>query len=636
MTPFKPTIFVDRVRVFKNKKSCFSADFHEGLNILSGQNSSGKTSIMQLIAYGLGRDIKEQLWNDEQLSCDFVIIEALLNGKYYCLKRDIEKAGRRPLEIFEGRLEQAFESGPESWSRYPYNSTNEKNSFSDTLFNILEIPIVQDESSKITIHQIMRLCYSDQSTPAKQIFNIEPWDTALKRESVYRLVTGHFSNRLYEAQTEIKQKERELDKVISEIKAITSILVKAGYEDISEEFITAKLNELEADQNKTNKLINQKISKEHDKKKSKISDEADKKYQRLNELLAQLSEKEGKSNLLKIEYDDSLNFIQELQSRKASLSDSLKLRKTIIDFEFDHCPSCFSILNESTEDNHCKLCKTDLGEQGITNNYLRMSQELDFQINESKRLLEKRKLKILEFSEEITVIKQKIKNIKDDLSFLRKSIFTEEDAQIKDLFIKLGNLRQEAIELNKRKELFSEIEELRRNRDLLSSRIGELKGIIESEESAIKERTAKVENLISEMCVDVLHHDLPRQEEFEVAKYVEFAPSTNEVYVDQKSQFSESSQVFLKNAFHIALLRASIQDEGMMFPRFLMLDGIENGGMEDIRSRKLQEFLSTISAGTEVPHQIIVSTAKISAELNNEDYTVGRFFTQEDKSLNID
>lgn len=634
MTLFNPTIFIDRVRISKNGKTAFAGDFHEGLNILSGQNSSGKTSIMQLIAYGLGRDIKEQSWTDEQLACDYIIIEAILNGTYYCLKRDIEKAGRRPLEIFEGRLESAQSAGIEQWSRYPYNSTSEKRSFSETLFSLLEMPAIEGDSSKITMHQIMRLCYADQSTPAKQIFNIENWDTALNRENVYRLITGFFSNRLYEAEIEIKQKEKELDRVVSEIKAITQILTKAGFDDISESFLNSSLNKLLESENEISQKIDEKLSKNNEQP-SKISNEAELLYSKLNKLREKLDAVEEKNHQTKVEYDDSLAFIQELQNRKNALSDSLRIRKTIEDFDFKHCPSCFSDLTEVASDHQCKLCKTDLGSDGISKNYLRMAQELDFQINESKRLLEKRKSKIDAWNEESSLLRQKIRNIKEDLSILRKTIFTEEDSALKNLFIELGNTRQQLVELTKRKNLFSEIEELRKNRDLLNGRINQLRGIIEDERGSIQSRTDKVENLISEMCVDVLHHDLPRQEEFEHAKSVSFSPGTNEVYVDGKSQFSESSHVYLKNAFHIALLRASIEDKSMMFPRFLMLDGIENGGMEDIRSRKLQEFLSTISAGTEVVHQIIVSTAKISAELNNENYTVGRFFTQEDKSLNL-
>ncbi|MCK5864141.1 MAG: AAA family ATPase [Marinobacter adhaerens] len=634
MTPFKPTIFIDRVRVYKDKKVSFSGDFHEGLNIISGQNSSGKTSIMQLISYGLGRDIKEQSWTDEQLRCDFVIIETLLNGQYYCLKREIEKSGRRPLDIFEGRLETALAAGPELWSRYPYNSTSEKNSFSEALFGILEIPVVQGDSSKITMHQLMRLCYADQSTPAKHIFNLETWDTGLNRENVYRLITGFFSYSLFDAETELRQKEKEIERVIAEVRAITRILSKAGYEDISESFLDETTENLSIEEDFVADEI-EKLLETPKEGKSEISDEADKKYQELNELRSQLESIESRSRTLKLEFDDSLAFVQELQTRKAALSDSLRLRKTLSDFDFEYCPSCFSDVEETSESHKCKLCKADLGDDGISKNYLRMAQEIDFQINESKRLLEKRKAKISSFTEQESILRQRIRSIKEDLAITRKSIFSKEDVELKNLFVRLGNVRKEIEELSKRRSLFSEIEDLRNNRDFLNKRIGELKSIIEDEKTSIEARTAKVEHLISEMCVDVLHHDLPRQEEFENAETVSFAPAANEVYVDGKGQFSESSQVYLKNAFHIALLRASIVDENMMFPRFLMLDGIENGGMEDIRSRKLQEFLSTISAGTEVPHQIIVSTAKISAELNNQSFTVGRFFTQEDKSISL-
>lgn len=229
MTQLKPSIFIRRVYVSKNSKAAFDEHFHRGLNIIRGQNSSGKTSIMNLIAFGLGRDVRN--WKREALSCDFILIDAEINGKILTLKREIDEAQRRPLYIFDGNIESALRAGPQDWLKYPYNSTSEKESFSDALFNVMGMPRPRAENSKITMHQVMRLCYADQPTPARHIFNIEPFDSALTREAVFSLLTGLYNDNLYQAQTELDFNEKKLDKADSEIRSITKLLAKSGITD---------------------------------------------------------------------------------------------------------------------------------------------------------------------------------------------------------------------------------------------------------------------------------------------------------------------------------------------------------------------------------------------------------------------
>ncbi|WP_421265363.1 ATP-binding protein [Aeromonas veronii] len=59
----KPTLKVDRLHVKRGSQVAFDEAFHSGVNVLFGRNGSGKTSVIQLLMYGLGYEI--QNWKDE-------------------------------------------------------------------------------------------------------------------------------------------------------------------------------------------------------------------------------------------------------------------------------------------------------------------------------------------------------------------------------------------------------------------------------------------------------------------------------------------------------------------------------------------------------------------------------------------
>ena len=73
------------------------------------------------------------------------------------------------------------------------------------------------------------------------------------------------------------------------------------------------------------------------------------------------------------------------------------------------------------------------------------------------------------------------------------------------------------------------------------------------------------------------------------------------------TQFSESSTVVLRHLFHLAMLSASTRLPDMRFPRFLLLDGIEDGGMELERSHRLQEIIVDECSTFDCEYQLLIS-----------------------------
>ncbi len=70
MIQHKPTLWVQRMVVIKSGTAVYDEAFHLGVNIIRGENSTGKSTLADLIFFGLGGDVTR--WKDEAGLCDEV------------------------------------------------------------------------------------------------------------------------------------------------------------------------------------------------------------------------------------------------------------------------------------------------------------------------------------------------------------------------------------------------------------------------------------------------------------------------------------------------------------------------------------------------------------------------------------
>ncbi len=110
-----PSLVVRRMVVKRGTDTANDEKFHLGVNIIRGENSSGKSTILNFIFYGLGGDLNKLDWSEHALLCDHVWLEVELNGNPAVLRRKIDVTPQSAMEIFSGRYDQASEAPIESW-----------------------------------------------------------------------------------------------------------------------------------------------------------------------------------------------------------------------------------------------------------------------------------------------------------------------------------------------------------------------------------------------------------------------------------------------------------------------------------------------------------------------------------------
>lgn len=634
MTRFDPTLIVNELRVFKDGYVVLEETFHVGLNVVKGHNSSGKTTTLDFLAFGLGAE--EIPWKKEALLCDSVVLEVSLNGQRVTLKREISLDRFRPMHIFWGPLLEASASALEGWELYPFKRSEHKLGFTQSLLLALGMPEAQgDGVSNLTMHQFLRVMYADQPSLHNPIFRHDTWDSQLTRETVGNYISGVYDDKLYSAQLRKRDLDKELAGAEAELKSIFTVLAKSQ-QHVGLEFFGQQILEAERRQEVLRaEIVRLKAERtvQHDQKRQ--SEEApiraslDSAKRKLTGVLDEVAKKEA-------ELADTKAFVAEIESRLLSLEESESTRKYFGGLTFQLCPCCLSEVKPISDAQEvCSLCKNPLSGASADAQLLRMKNELRLQLKESLSIVKRREDETSHLRGVLPALRQDLRRLEKRYSQAADSWSSELEVALEAAVREAGALDHEIKSLYENQRLASVIKELQRKRDELKHEIDNLNLMIGTLEDAQDKRKRDVALEISTTLGRLLRKDLYRQAEFKTAESVHFSFSENRIAVDGSDRFSESSTVVLRHLFHVALLSASTKISAMRFPRFLMLDGIEDGGMELPRSHLLQRIIAEECATYEVEYQIIMATSQIASELDSEKFVVGRAFTEDDRSIRI-
>lgn len=636
MTQFNPFLKLNRLIIFtKEGKKAYDEFFHDGVNIIRGHNSSGKSTIANFIFYVLGGDFKK--WTKASLKCNDVYAEVYISNEPITIKRVMSTSGNQPMSIFWGPYEESIKSGSEDWQIYPYrrSSASNKKSFSNALFLALGFPELRgDVDSNITMHQILRLLYVDQKSLTLDLLMTDTFDSAITRKTIADLLFGVYDDSLYSDKIELRDFEKDFEVKKKQYEGIEQIFKSSDTETdprTINALIEKNSTQLASINNFLKKLENGNSETEDEEKKLKIASIKTKLIGSKNEY----SRLQSNINRYEFELIDSNDFVKTLEKRSVSLSDSILIRHTFQEIKMDHCPNCLSPLERPEDESHCNLCKQILPENKGSSHIKRMEQEIDNQIRESKRLLISKEHKLFEFKAKLPAVEQQIRALQRELNEALSTVKTNRDRELDNLLIKKGELASKNDYFIKQLKAIEQIEVLREEVIKLKSKISGLKEKVSIKEGSQKRRLKSAFKLIQVYALRLLHSDLGRQTEFQTGKIINLDFEKNTFTLDGENNFSESSNVYLKNSIRFAIFFASLEKEFFRYPRFILCDNIEDKGMEPLRSQSFQKEIAEISSEINTRHQIIITTSMISPALNDTDMCVGEFYTEENMTLKL-
>lgn len=628
-------LFVNRLYVLTEQGLvAYDEHFHPGVNIIRGDNSSGKSTITHLLFYGLGGDYTHFV--AEARRCSQVLVEVRMGDATVTLSRSLDKdregrvKRRQGMTLHWGTLDEALQGRCRSLS-LPYATQDGCESFSSMLFDLLDIPLVQADT-RITMHQLLRLMYVDQDSPSQSLFLQEPFDTQAKREAVADLLTGIYDDALYQARATLRRQEGELTDARAVLRSLQAALpaecrstatvralIAASEQDIARYADDiARLRSGDIPERANKQLV--------DLQKAQVAT-----------LAQQCAHLEQEARDCEYGLQDTRLFLQALTAKRDALERSMATHRVLGSMHLTCCPECLAPLANEAPVGMCRLCKSPLAEQSSTTQARRMMEELTMQMRETEGELRSEQ-------ERLPLLKQRLRALRRQYGAARKaldrSLGTARGSlaeQLEDLHYRQGCAQGELLQYHT---LLEQAEYYERQVALLArlqSDVARTRALIQRRETLQEHRRREALASMQHHAVYFLHHDQDCQRAFAQAEpqdfHIDFGADA--VFLQQPhARYSASSSFFLKLVARFALLLSSIDLPWMRYPRFILADNMEDKGMEPSRVHRFQTTLvSRLERCPAGSFQVIFTTSCLAPSLEDSRYVVGDRYSMQHKSL---
>lgn len=632
MTRFDPSIFLNQLVVLAGRHVAYDQTFHRGVNIIRGRdNAVGKSTIANMIFFVLGGD--DVRWTEAALQCSQVIAEVECNGKVLTISRDISDQAKRPMRMFWGEFREAIEAEATAWETYPYDHRGDSRSFSQVMFDLLGIPEVKGSpKARVTLYQMLRLMFADQESPHKEIFRHQKFESSETLAAVGALLCGYYDGEVYRLALELADLRDEQQRLRREFNIVWAVLA-------NDEDQISGLEKLQHQLEETRTRLRKRIDAPLDLEEKPQSESRE--IDRLTTLTNELSETKqsiakvrNESQQLIFEIEDSSQFLSALDNHLQALKESGDLRGRFGGARFEICPVCLTPIEMGPGD-HCHLCKNHRDPEQEKAMFLRIRQQLQQQLTESRRLQEQRTQRLATLRGELPVLQNRKRDLELELELVSSSAHSAREDAVADKYRDIGYLTSDVEHLEKAIKLAAQVEKLQERKVELAADIERVEGELERRNAASAAAKTQAETAINKKLRLIVIGDIGVEKAFVAPSSVGFDFRKNEVTVNEQSNYAESSMVFLRNAFHLALHLASTEDDQFRYPRLLLLDALEEGGTTPERSQNLQRLIVELCADAPVEHQVIFTTSMIDPQLDETDLCIGPNYTDQKRVLDL-
>jgi hypothetical protein len=285
------------------------------------------------------------------------------------------------------------------------------------------------------------------------------------------------------------------------------------------------------------------------------------------------------------------------------------------------------------ESKRCIVCHAPIDEDKVRSKYFEIKIDNELQIRESQQLLKSKTLELENMKADLRSARREYSAALTDFSGRYDVANSPRESFLAERNKLVGKLEHELSFLEELRATLEKIDQLSKERAGLNDQIDQLEARLRSLQAKSTARTRKAMSSVSAIGRQLLKRDLPREDSFENPELFAVSFGDDAMLVDGKMNFAESSNVVLKNTAILSLFLAACYDQEFWHPRFLLMDNIEDKGMEQERSYNYQRLIVEESRKAKFAHQIIFTTSMMNPELEHSDLTVGPRYTRQNKTL---
>lgn len=589
-----------------------SPELNNGINIVIGDNGSGKSTFTYFIEYCLGGYLK-YFNSDNQTekyieiitdTNNYVELEVLLNEKKYTFKRFINA---NTIYINHDNDYYSFPI-----YRQQLDKLGDSEIFSDWLLDRLDI--VKQElnlgtrSWKLNINDLLRLIIYDQDTTSKKIYK-EPTnsnfvtDSLIIRKTIFEVLLGISSDEYFRKFEEFKKSETIKDK-----EHLKLVAFNERYSGIELDLQKIDSNLLKSN-DELEKLYNQRdlflsSNKKVDEKTiliSSVQEEIISNELRLSEINRTLYSNQ-------VEYDKISQYFQTQATEINEIEKIIFTNEKLNLFSFKLCPFCMS--DHEPKESKC-LCGAEIKDEEYER-FIYTSKEYENILKHKKKSLETIQIALESYSSDVTegiIERNKIQDRIEEQKEKLKALITSTDVNSNSKAI--DHLHREILELMKliesdeyRKKISIEKDNLE---DIYTKALKSFKAIKVDFEALQRKFENNNKNIIEDF--NLIYENLIIRSSADAMK-----AEINEDYmplVDDGIYKNKSAGVPVRLIYYYTILALAIKYNTVKHPKLLIIDTPEDAGIDDDNLKKdlllLNEALTNVDASAQ-SYQVILTT----------------------------
>lgn len=610
--------------------------FKDGLNIIYGPNSVGKTSIVTGIIYGLGAEkglgifkslqnpFKPEFYKSIEgkiVRTSYLLLEISNGNEDVTIFRYIKGNDINIAAIKKCSAAEFFKSGDGEKLIISGEGVFTENGFQNFLFkfiglNQVELPTYDQKLSKLYFENILPLFFVEQRAGWSQIQarQVTRYNIKEVKKVAFEYLFGLDRFNLHLSEIKMKELEAKLKKLRDELhQKEENLLVIANAEKVDEiplvntnqigktsiyDFINYLKDKYNAESGFINQLSSQ--NKEFEESNEKLRDSLktlDYQYRKASERVDKIS----------IEITGYENYIDRIQSNKYKNKQLKKIKEFSTELNIKTCPVCEAKLQKPNDD-ECILCHSDIGKKISTpeqNLLFLEDEENTFKKVITQRILDRRKI-----IEQRNVIKDKIKEYESQLDHQTKTYAGKEFAQLRKRILDADSTYKE---MEKYSRIAQRWEDLNPFRSDLSTTITEYQRL--KEDVAKYEQTDK-DNLIINSIKLFIQSNVSSLGLFKGNKDLIYNIKVDEndnytPYLDNFDIYnisSSSDNIRIILSYYLSLLQTSIKHHkisGICYPNILILDEPKQ---QNLDNDSLVDCITVIENISSIASQVIMTT----------------------------